>query len=75
MIRLTCRTDVQQDVQRVLGAVPAESCDAYSLAHELYGNARMLLAVLDREQLQEVCQVGRLASAQQPASRVNGCAS
>ncbi|KAI3429568.1 hypothetical protein D9Q98_005655 [Chlorella vulgaris] len=55
VIRLTCRTDVQQDVQRVLGAVPAESREAYSLAHELYGNARMLLAVLNREQLQDVC--------------------
>jgi hypothetical protein len=59
----------------VLGAVPAESREAYSLAHELYGNARMLLAVLNRDQLQEVCLVGRLASAQQPASRVAACAS
>lgn len=30
---------------------------AYELTHELYGNTRMLLAVLDREQLAEVCQV------------------
>ncbi len=59
VIRLSCRTDVQQDVRRVLGPVPPESLQAYSLAHELYGTTRMLLAVLEREQLAEVCQVGR----------------
>lgn len=59
MIRLSCRTDVQQDVRRVLGPVPPDSLEAYSLAHELYGTTRMLLAVLEREQLAEVCQVGR----------------
>lgn len=57
VIRLSCRTDVQQDVRRVLGPVPPESHEAYSLAHELYGTTRMLLAVLDRQQLAEVCQV------------------
>ncbi|EFN59718.1 expressed protein [Chlorella variabilis] len=56
VIRLSCRNDVQQDVRRVLGAVPPESHEAYSLAHELYGTTRMLLAVLDRQQLEEVCQ-------------------
>lgn len=30
---------------------------AYTLAHELYGCTRMLLAALDRDQLAEVCQV------------------
>lgn len=59
VIRLSCRTDVQQDVRRVLGPVPPDSLEAYSLAHELYGTTRMLLAVLEREQLAEVCQVGR----------------
>ncbi|KAL4449447.1 hypothetical protein ABPG77_007091 [Micractinium sp. CCAP 211/92] len=56
VIRLSCRTDVQQDVRRVLGPVPPGSLEAYSLAHELYGTTRMLLAVLEREQLAEVCQ-------------------
>jgi hypothetical protein len=55
VIRLSCRIDVQQDVRRVLGPVPPESHEAYSLAHELYGTTRMLLAVLDRRQLAEVC--------------------
>jgi hypothetical protein len=59
VIRLSCRTDVQQDVRRVLGRVPPESHEAYSLAHELYGTTRMLLAVLGRQQLAEVCQVRR----------------
>ena len=59
VIRLSCRTDVQQDVRRALGPVPAPSLEAYSLAHELYGTTRMLLAVLGREQLEEVCQVRR----------------
>lgn len=57
VIRLSCRIDVQQDVRRVLGPVPPESHEAYSLAHELYGSTRMLLAVLDRKQLAEVCVV------------------
>lgn len=56
VIRLSCRADVQQDVRRVLGPVPAGSQEAYSLAHELYGTTRMLLAVLDPGQLAEVCQ-------------------
>lgn len=74
VIRLSCRTDVQQDVRRVLGPVPAESAEAYSLAHELYGTTRMLLAVLEREQLEEVCQVrgcavrGRSAGPLRPAA-------
>lgn len=45
----------------MLGPVPPASHEAYSLAHELYGTTRMLLAVLDREQLGEVCQVGECA--------------
>lgn len=32
-------------------------CPPASLAHELYGTTRMLLAVLDRQQLAEVCVV------------------
>lgn len=32
-------------------------CPPASLAHELYGTTRMLLAVLDRHQLAEVCMV------------------
>lgn len=59
MIRLSCRIDVQQDMRRELGPVPPSSHEAYSLAHELYGSTRMLLAVLDRPQLEDVCVVRR----------------
>lgn len=42
-------------------ACHSPSSQAYSLAHELYGTTRMLLAVVDRGQLAEVCQVRLLS--------------
>jgi hypothetical protein len=56
LLRLNCRADVLQDLARTLGRPPAASEKAYSLTHELYGSSRMLMAVLDEDQLREVCQ-------------------
>ena len=55
VIRLTCRGDVSEDVQRELGPVAEASAEAHAWAAELYGNSRMLLAALDRGQLAQVC--------------------
>ena len=56
VIRLTCRDDVTIDIAETLGEPPFASMEAYELTHELYGNSRMLLATLNRDQLEEVCQ-------------------
>jgi hypothetical protein len=56
VIRLTCRGDVMQDIEITLGGVPAEASDIYDLSRELYGSSRMLLAVLDKDQLHGVCR-------------------
>lgn len=56
VIRLTCRPDVTADIMATLGVPPpGPALEAYELAHELYGSCRMLLAVLERDQLAEVC--------------------
>lgn len=61
VLRLTCRRDVLNDLTAALP--PAErgtpAGRAYALTQELYGCSRMLLAVLSREQLQEVCSSWR----------------
>ncbi|GAB4822441.1 hypothetical protein N2152v2_009487 [Parachlorella kessleri] len=56
VLRLICRPDVLRDVRNVVGPAPRELRQAYGIAAELYGSTRMLLAVLDRDQLAEVCQ-------------------
>lgn len=56
VLRLTCRPDVIRDVRAVVGPVPPALKATYCLAAELYGSSRMLLAVLNRDQLGEVCQ-------------------
>jgi hypothetical protein len=55
VLRLTFRPDVNRDERAVVGPVPPELRHVYALAGELYGSSRMLLAVLDRDQLGEVC--------------------
>jgi hypothetical protein len=56
VIRLTCRSDVTDDIYQTLGPPPEECFDVYDLTHEMYGSSRMLLATLGRDQLEEVCQ-------------------
>ena len=55
VLRLTCRPDVIRDVRAVVGPVPGDLRPVYCLAAEVYGSSRMLLAVLNRDQLGEVC--------------------
>ena len=50
--------DVQRDVQRALPPLPLESHAAHAAASEIYGSSRMLLAVLEREQLGEASAGG-----------------
>lgn len=69
ILRLTCQSDVLDDVARTLpdldlnldskqerrsSSIPA--WEAYHSTHEIYGNCRMLLAALSREELEAVCQ-------------------
>eukprot|EP00873_Tetraselmis_striata_P027661 jgi/Tetstr1/447925/TSEL_035233.t2 len=54
-VRLYCPPAVVADLQNVLGPVPPEEEEAYSLTHELYGSPRMLMAVLPEELLPQVC--------------------
>jgi len=54
-LRLYCRPEVLADMQVVLGPVPGDEMEAYSLTHELYGTPRMLMAVLPEELLTQVC--------------------
>lgn len=56
VLRLTCRPDVIRDVRAVVGPVPPHLKHVYCLTAELYGSSRMLLAVLNPDQLAEVCQ-------------------
>ena len=54
LIGLRCPPEVVEEVMEVLGPVPAEHVAAYEATSELYSSCRMLLAMLDREQLARV---------------------
>ena len=66
ILRLTCQSDVLDDVSRNLpelnlnssqgGSGSSPAWEAYHTTHEIYGNCRMLLATLSREELKAVCQ-------------------
>ena len=58
-IELTSAPDVLVHLQQVLGPPPDIDADDFSIARETYGGTRMLLAVLDKSQLEQV----RLAAA------------
>ena len=53
-IELTSAPDVLGHLQQVLGPPPETDLDDFSIARETYGGTRMLLAVLDRSQLEQV---------------------
>ena len=53
-VELTSAPDVLGHLQQVLGPPPDKDLDDFSIARETYGGTRMLLAVLDRSQLEQV---------------------
>lgn len=75
LLRLCCRTEVLADLSETLGPPVGDATESYSLTHELYGSSRMLLAVLDRDQLEEVCQGWRcdMWSVLEPLRAVRPC--
>ena len=56
VFRLSCRPEVLYGFAEQVGRVPPASEEAYDLTHEVYASSRMLLASLDKDQLDEVCQ-------------------
>lgn len=54
LLGLRCPPEVVEEAMEVLGPVPAEHAEAYEATSEVYGSCRMLLAMLDREQLARV---------------------
>ena len=56
LLGLRCPPEVVEEAIAVLGPVPAEHVAAYEATSELYSSCRMLLAMLDREQLARVAR-------------------
>ena len=54
LLGLRCPPEVVEEAMVVLGPVPAEHVAAYEATSEVYSSCRMLLAMLDREQLARV---------------------
>ena len=75
LLRLSCRSEVLSDLNSILGPPSRDIEKSYSLTHETYGNCRMLLAVLDKDQLSEVCQGWRcdMWSVLEPVRNVRPC--
>jgi hypothetical protein len=54
LLGLRCPPEVVEEAMAVLGPVPPEHAAAYEATSEVYSSCRMLLAMLDREQLARV---------------------
>lgn len=54
VVRLRCTDKLVQDMIGILGPVPEDQKEAYESTSEIYSTCRMLLAVLEKDLLEQV---------------------